>query len=372
MRCRIAAGVASFALFACGSGPEERTLPSAAPTWSVESLAPSASVNGEAAPSAAATPASSAVMGEDENKGKRRKFGDAAVFVDGAPRGVLRVLELPAQVPRRDATLVDGRKVARWRLAEYLTQVGVDLARLREIHVLGGRGRTAIVSGAEVRRLKDSLLFSFTRGATGGKPRIHWPSDIKTNTTIDVVGAICAYVDKAPPRYDKDERALYDAQGVKFDGIPYVPAEAIPRGTRVYLDGRYEAAIKKKLLPDALLAPDSTPAATRFSLAKYLLSLRIDASRATAIDLVDGDAFAARIDPPTWAKIAQGASFAVDAGSRGRASLRIPDPPPGLPAELLISAVLVHLKPPPPLPRESLPAKERTGSREPQVDSPMP
>ena len=49
-----------------------------------------------------------------------------------------------------------------------------------------------------------------------------------SNTTIDVVGALCAYVEKEPPRYDKKQRALFAADGTKFEGIPYANAEDLP------------------------------------------------------------------------------------------------------------------------------------------------
>lgn len=366
-----------FAL-GCSSGGES-------PVAAAKSAIPAASSTPSGAPVDSASadeppaPASSGVLpggGEaapdDGNKGKRRKFGDAAVFVDGQPRGVLRVLELPQKLPRRDATLVDGRVVARWRVFEYLQILGVDVAKLKALHVLGGRGRTAVIPGDEIRRLEKELLFSFTRGATGGKPRFHWPPGIQSNTTIDVVGALCAYVEKDPPRYDKKLRALFAADGTKFEGIPYASAEDLPKGTRVYDDGKYLGAVKKKLLPDALLAVGSTVDNPRFSLEKYLTSRGLDPSRAKAVDFVDGDAIAFRLDPEVWKNIKDRAAFSVGTGSRGRATLFVSDPPPGLPAELLMSSILVHGKVAPPLPAERLTPKDRAGSREPQVDSEMP
>lgn len=356
------------------SAPADPTASSAAPAASatpppaLSSAAPAAS----AAPPTGSVASAGEPIPDDENRGKRRKFGDAAVFVDGAVRGVLRIRELPPRLQRHDATLVDGRKVPRWRFAEYLQTIGVDLEKLREVHVLGGRGRTAVIPGAEIRRLKDELLFSFTRGATGGKPRLHWPKGIQTNTTVDVVGAVSVYVAAAPPRYDKAERALFAADGTKIEGIPYAAAESIPKGTRVYRDGAYVGFVKKKLLADALLAPDATPAEPRFGLAKFLASIGADPARSRAIDLLDGDAVAARLTPATWLAIKDRASFSVGAGSRGRAAFHVKDPPPGMPAELLVTAVLLHESAPPALPPEKLAPAEVHGSREPQVDEKLP
>ncbi len=361
-------------LLACSSTVDPAPAPASASASST-SVGAAPATPASALP---ASPASSAAMPpgvpvpDDENGGKRRKFGDAAVFVDGVPRGVLRIRELPPKLARHDATLVDGRKVARWRLAEYLQVVGVDLAKLREVHVLGGRGRTAVIPASEIVRLKDALLFSFTRGEIGGKARIHWPQGIQTNTTVDVVGAVSVYVEAVPPRYDKRERALFGADGAKIEGIPYASAEAIPKGTRVYRDGQYLGFVKKKLLADALLAPDATAADLRFSLAKFLASIGADPAKARAIDLVDGDAVSARLTPAMWLQIRDGASFAVTSGSRGRAALRVKDPPKGLAPETLVSAVLLHESAPPPLPPEKLKQTEVHGSREPQVDEKVP
>lgn len=365
----VVAGVAA----AC-SAPPDPTVSSASSTAS----ATSAPMSSSAAPSpSSALPAGSAAAGsepipDDENRGRRRKFGDAAVFVDGAVRGVLRIRELPPKLQRRDATLVDGRKVPRWRFAEYLQAIGVDLSKLREVHVLGGRGRTAVIAGAEIRRLNEELLFSFTRGATGGKARLHWPKGIKTNTTVDVVGAVSVYVAAAPPRYDKARRALFAADGTKIEGIPYAAAESIPKGTRFYRDGIYAGFVKKKLLADALLAPDATAAEPRFGLARFLASIGVDPARSRAIDLIDGDAVAARLTPETWLAIRDRASFSVGAGSRGRATLHVKDPPAGVPGELVLSAVLLHEAAPPALPPEKLEPAELRGSREPQVDDKLP
>ena len=61
-------------------------------------------------------------------------------------------------------------------VAAMRTTLGVKVDRIRVAHLLGGRDRAVIIAGDELRKHRDTLAFSFTRGDSG-KPRMHWPAE---------------------------------------------------------------------------------------------------------------------------------------------------------------------------------------------------
>lgn len=287
---------------------------SVSPEKSAESSVPSASV---------AVPTGG--RGDGRGGGQRgQRFGDAAVYVDGKPKGVLRFLELPPTLKVRPQKLQDGREVARYRVAEYLESIGVDLAKLKTLHLRGGRSRVSIIPGSEVRKYKDSLLFSFTRGDSG-KARMEWPdAPIEVNTTIDTMVAVTAYVERDPPRYDRQKRAYLDENGEKIEGIPFAKPEESLRGTRVYADGKLVASVKRKRLPDSVLSKSYTPKNPRFSLDSYLASTGVDPAKISTLAVVRGDFVVARLDAAAWKKAREKAEFSLAPGSEGRVIVHLP------------------------------------------------
>lgn len=322
----------------CTSPGADAAPDAGAPSAAATSSAPTtAEIPASAAPSAA--PAGG--RGDGKGGGQRgQRFGDAAVYVDGKPRGVLRYFELPPTLQVRPVKLEDGREVARYRMAEYLESVGVNLANLKELHLKGGRSRVAIIPGEEVRKYKDTLLFSFTRGDSG-KARMEWPdAPIKVNTTIDTMVAVSAYVELPPPRYDQKKRAFFDEKGERIEGIPYAKPEESLRGTRVYSDGKLVASVKRKRLPDSVLAKSYTPNNPRFSLDAYLASTGVDTTKLSTVAVVRGDFMVARLDAAAWKSAREKAEFSLAPGSEGRVIVHLPTADGGetaLPASALLA-----------------------------------
>ncbi len=107
----------------------------------------------------------------DPNAGKPR-FGECAVYVDGEPLAVLSYGELPPNLPVHWQKVEgEDEKVPRFLMAEYLEGLGVDLRKVRELHLYGGQNRVGIVKGDELRRFARRCRFSFTRNVTGKPPR---------------------------------------------------------------------------------------------------------------------------------------------------------------------------------------------------------
>lgn len=205
---------------------------------------------------ARAAPATDWVPGE--HRSAKGKYRDPGVYVDGVPVGFLQHGDLP---PSLAPVLVDGTMLlefgpgdtgprrqpvqyTRYRLADYLEKVGVDLGRVREVHVHGGPRVAGRITGPDLRRARDRILFSFGR-RTGGKALLHVPPDVKIGTSFDHIAAVAVYVDRPPPRVLPS--AEVELAGRIVTDIPYF-GEPLRGGIRVYKDDRLVTVIKRRLL----------------------------------------------------------------------------------------------------------------------------
>lgn len=282
---------------------------------------------------------------------KKRRFREAAVYVDGNLRGILRRLELPGTLKPRKKKLLDGRAVNRFAIADYIAAIGLDLEKVRAVHLHGGRGRASIIDGDLLRKYKDTLAFSFTQGDRG-KPRAAWPGDdgFRINTTIDIVSALAIYVEKVPPEFDPRIRKLV-LDGQPVEGVAYVPAEEL-KGTRVYSDGAMVAAMKRKTLPDKLLVPGASVRNPRFSMVLWLESIGVDPAAVRSAEYLIGDDVVARSDAKQWPEARKSLEFSIPRRSQGRLLLHFAPgtatlaPGAKEPAEAKISAILLQVKAP--------------------------
>jgi hypothetical protein len=237
--------------------------------------------------------------GRGEGKGRNNPFGDTPVFVDGQYRGALRHNELPAALEVTFRELESGDSVRRYAFVDYLAALGVDLDKVRALHVHGGR-RVMIIDGEELRSTGKAAQFKFSHGSYG-RPEYRHDGPVDSNTSIDKITAVAVYVDREAPVLEGG-KLLVDGKVV--DGIPYV-AELPAGGTRIYLDGRFVTSIKKHDIAEGLASAVGT-----------LRDLGVDASRVTAAELVSNDKLAAELD---GARFARGKLSAdVPAQSRGR------------------------------------------------------
>lgn len=188
------------------------------------------------------------------------KWKDAGVYVDGKPMGIMRFGELPRDLETvwiesiEDLDFKPGDKgprkriefEPRFRLTDYLTKLGVDVGKIKELHIYGGGGFTMRVTGDDLRNVKDTFFFDYG-GLWKSKPLIRLPPELKVNTSFDKIWAIVVYVDKKPPVLTEKDIATFDGEEIK--GVPYY-GEPIRGGVRVYKDDRLVFRIKRRKLED--------------------------------------------------------------------------------------------------------------------------
>jgi hypothetical protein len=180
------------------------------------------------------------------------------VYVDGVPVGFLQYGDLPTALA---PVWVEGTMMLpfepgyvgprqqpvhyrRYRLVEYLEKIGVDVARVAEVHVYGGPRAAGRIPGADLRRARDRIHFSFGR-QTHGKPLLHMPPDLTHGTSFDHIAAVAVYVNRKPPRVLASAEVEMD--GAIVTDIPY-HGEPIRGGIRIYKDDRLVAVVKRRLL----------------------------------------------------------------------------------------------------------------------------
>lgn len=248
--------------------------------------------------------------GKRRGQGKKRRFQDAPVYVDGAFQGMLKYAELPPALPTLYKTYEDDDKVVRrFAWTHYFAALGIDVAQIEAVHFHGGRDAVCVVDGDELRRVGESFRFSFTR-ATSGFPRLEIPEDgIRYNTFVDKLRGVAVYVKKAPPSYDfRDGLRMPDGTQVE-KGFAYATGER-HGGTRVYLDGRLVNVFHRRALD-----PESQRE-RGYDFAAALRGFGVDVDRVKRVQMVGPrDVVAADLDR---AALAEETTFDVPRGSHGR------------------------------------------------------
>lgn len=194
-----------------------------------------------------------------EYKNGIAKFKDPGVYADGELVGMLKFGELPvplepawyeerASIPFGPGHVGPKYKIVkqrRYRFTDYFDAIGVDVKRIKEVHIYGGSGSNAsvIITGAELRKHTDELTFRFGTG-TQGKPIPNCMVMLKDGKCPDNMVALAVYVKKTPPT--RKGRTFY-VDGEAVVGLPYY-GEPARGGIRVYLDGRMATRIKRRLL----------------------------------------------------------------------------------------------------------------------------
>jgi len=265
-----------------------------------------ASRSGRQAELAAAAAVSGDVGGGDDDEGGGSKksgnskgnnrWRDTTVYVDGQPAGVLSFGELPVGLKpvwieeKHSAEVEPGShdpgykivQVRRYRFADLLTAMGVDLAKVREIHVMGPKLTEVIIaSGAELRS-KTGREFMFRFGSIiGGKAIPVVPANFGNRVMPDKIAAVMVYIDKKPPTLVPDEGLALDGKVVK--DIPYF-GQPIRGGIRIYDDDRLALLVKRHSLED--LKPVSMADGLRHY--RLLDLMRVQAPNAPIDKVVEG------------------------------------------------------------------------------------
>lgn len=230
---------------------------------------------------------------------REQRFKEPAVYLDGKPLGVLMFGELPvplepawfeekAAVPFNPG--VEGprfriAKQRRYRYRDYLLAMGVDVARVKELHIYGGNKRAAavVIPGESIRKM-DGFQFRFG-GEIWGKPIPACPAGVGDGKCPDQIGTITIYVDKEPPTRKGGHFYFGDK---KVEGIPYL-GTPIRGGVRVYLDGPMVTTVKRNKLRTQDLKTKGPEGKETYNFFDFLKAQDIDTNKVQEAWLVQYD-----------------------------------------------------------------------------------
>jgi hypothetical protein len=281
----------------------------------VAAAMPVASVGGATPPIAG----SSNPVTQEAPSNRKGRTPESTVYVDGVPVAVLRATELPPGFKTR-LTATHWGNEERYLVTDYLAALHVDVAKVKAVHFHGG-SRVVLVDGDDLRKNGKDLSFTFTMGDRG-KVNMEFPGALHIDTTIDLLSNMTIYVEKAPPSKHRGGAGDYlaFADGKPIEGIPYADGEQL-KGTRVYVDGKRIAVLKRKLLPNTVLAGE-VGASSTFSLIKYLDLIHAPAD-IKAIDFMSDDDLVERLDVRHWTEQKSGLTFSLPTHSRGQAVMNL-------------------------------------------------
>lgn len=218
------------------------------------------------------------------------KWRDTGVYVDGRPVGVLDFGELPVGlkptwIPEEHSVEFDYGSTGprtrttyarRYKMIDYLKAVGVDVAKIKEIHVMGPKLTSIMIASGKQLRSKEGQGLMFRFGiAVGGKAIPVVPEKFGNGKHADKISAVMVYVNKKPPVLVEDVGLQLDGKDV--DGIPYY-GDPMRGGVRVYANDLLQTQIKRQLLKDVPgeLGADGKQ---HWSLWKILASKGVDTSK---------------------------------------------------------------------------------------------
>jgi hypothetical protein len=278
-----------FALSAChdASGTEtkakqpETTAGSAAAAGSGSADVPKPAQK-PAEPDEAYTPA--------EFKSGMARWKDTGVYLDGKPIAFMTFGELPITLKPtwvKDEVSVNkppgcpdcpDRKIAYtrfYRFTDYLKSLGIDVKKVKAIHVVGPKlSDTIAATGADLQtKAAQDFMFRFG-GLSSGKAIPHAPDNFGNDRSPDKISSLMIYVDRKPPVVTRDGIEL---DGVPQTGVPYY-GEPLRGGIRIYLDDKMVASIKRNEL-DPKMATTTPDGELHWDLKKFLEKNGVDTSK---------------------------------------------------------------------------------------------
>lgn len=219
------------------------------------------------------------------------RWSDPGVYVDGRPVGVLRFGELPVGlkptwvVEEHSIELDYGYKgprtsksyARRYRIIDLLKALGVDVNRIKEIHVPGPKATSVIIASGKELRSKKGQDFMFRFGSVvGGKPIPCVPDHFGNGVMPDKMGGIMLYIDKKPPVMVQDEGLALDGKIIE-DGVAY--GEPLRGGVRVWNDDRLSSSLNAQSLDELPAASVDGDGSKRWKLASVLKQSGVDLSK---------------------------------------------------------------------------------------------
>lgn len=289
------------ALIGCKEKATEPKLRSAA-------VAPS--MNPNVAPPPPPTTPTTPGKAEDKKKGDKTdeewvpaefktgaaRWKDTGVYLDGKPIGFLTWGELPIGLKptwikdKVSATKRPGSKDLDWRWAQqrryrftdYLVAMGIDVKKVKELHVYGPRFSNSVVASTKDLLSPEAKDFQFRFGSnTFGKAIPAVPPGFASGKVPDKLAALMIYIEKKPPTLTPEG---FDLDGVPQEAVPYF-GEPIRGGIRVYLDNRLAAIIKRQEL-DPKKATKAADGELEWKLGEFLQGQGVDTSKVSELWVV--------------------------------------------------------------------------------------
>jgi hypothetical protein len=266
------------------------------------------------APQPVAAPAPATASSQDMKKGDKNdeewvpaefkagagRWKDTGVYVDGRPIGFLTWGELPITLKPvwvRDKVSINKRPNTndpgwRWaqqrfyRFTDYLKAVGIDVNKVKEMHVYGPKFTNSVVATGEDLRspLAKQFLFHFG-GSVYGKAIPKVPEGFGGGNPPDKVSAVMVYLEKEPPKLVPQVGFVLGNEPQL--GVPYF-GDPIRGGIRIYLDDRYAAIIKRQDL-DPTKAIKSASGEPSWSLPALLAAQGVDTSKVVELWVIRGE-----------------------------------------------------------------------------------
>lgn len=234
-----------------------------------------------------------------EFKAGASRWKDTGVYLDGRPIGFLTWGELPIALKPvwiRDKVSTSKRANSsdpgwRWaqqrfyRFTDYLKAVGVDISKIKEMHVYGPRFTNSVIAtGKDLQspEAKD-FLFQFGGSVTGKViPKV--PGDFARGNPPDKAAGVMIYIEKEPPRLVRDVGFVLGNEPQY--GVPYF-GDPIRGGIRIYLDDHYAGIIKRQDLdPKKSITPSGEPT---WSLPAFLASQGVDTKKVVEMYVIRDD-----------------------------------------------------------------------------------
>lgn len=252
------------------------------------------------------------------------RWKDAGVYVDGKPLGFLTWGELPiackpswlrdkVSADKRYGTHDPGWRWARkryYKFTDYLLAIGVDLHKVKELHVYGPKPtQTLIVTGRDLRSPAADQFWFWFGANTSGKPLPHAPARFGNGRTADKISGVMVYIDKKPPTLVENDGLYLD--GVEQTGVPYY-GEPIRGGVRIYLDDKLATILKRQELDPKLATsgPDGEP---RWKLADFLTGHGVDLGHVVELWTIRGEQRSEKLSAAELATL----TFEASAQSKG-------------------------------------------------------
>lgn len=286
--------VALFYVAACkGDQPQQ------APQLRSAAVAPSTTATADTVAAEATDPAKK----RDQKKGDKKdddwvpaefktgaaRWKDTGVYLDGKPIGFLTWGELPiglkptwikdkVSANKRPGTKDLGWRWAqqrRYRFTDYITAMGIDLKKVKEVHVYGPRFSNSVVATTKDLLSPAAQEFYFRFGANvAGKAIPAVPDSFGHGNPPDKMSALMIYIEKKPPTLTDEG---FELDGRPVENVPYY-GDPIRGGIRIYLDNRLAAIIKRQEL-DPKKAKQAADGELEWNLGEFLTSQGVDTSK---------------------------------------------------------------------------------------------